>query len=224
MTNDDPLGLVRQLPDTLPIFPLREAILLPRGRLPLNVFEPRYLAMTDHALAHGRLIGMVRPRYDDDVNPRLYEVGCAGRITSFMETDDGRYIVSLTGVSRFCVQSDDMTEKGYREAEVSWSRFAMDQHPDPEESPALRERVLEVLMDYLDEVGLKADWDSIEGASAETIINSVAMACPFEAEEKQAILEAPGLHHRGETLVALMQMAIAEQRRDDEGERVERLQ
>ena len=221
---DDPYGLAAKLPDTLPLFPLRDAILLPRGRLPLNVFEPRYLAMTDRALAAGRLIGMVRPRHEDDTHPTLYEVGCAGRITSFMETDDGRYILNLTGVSRFCLETDDLAEGGYRVGEVSWSRFAMDQHPDPEESPALRERVLEVLMDYLEEVGLKADWDSIEGASAETIINSVAMACPFEPDEKQAILEAPGLHQRGETLVALMQMAVADQRADRDDDRVERLQ
>ena len=224
MTTDDPYGLVSKLPDRLPLFPLRDAILLPRGRLPLNVFEPRYLAMTDHALATGRLIGMVRPRHEDDTHSALYEVGCAGRITSFMETDDGRYILNLTGVSRFCLEEDDLTSRGFREGRVAWSRFAMDQHPDPEESPALRERVLEVLMDYLEEVGLKADWDSIEGASAETIINSVAMACPFEADEKQAILEAPGLHHRGETLVALMQMAIADQRSDRDEDRVERMQ
>ena len=125
MSNDDPYGLVRKLPDALPLFPLREAILLPRGRLPLNVFEPRFLAMTDHALAHGRLIGMVRPRHEDDVNPTLYEVGCAGRITSFMETDDGRYILNLTGVSRFCLEGDTLTENGFRMGEVSWSRFVM---------------------------------------------------------------------------------------------------
>ena len=223
MATDDPRGLARQLPDTLPLFPLREAILLPRGRLPLNVFEPRYLAMTDRALARGRLIGMVRPRHDDDAHPTLYEVGCAGRITSFMETDDGRYILNLTGVSRFCLEDDALTEGGYREGRVGWGRFAMDRHPDPEETPALRERVLEVLMDYLEEVGLKADWDSIEGASAETIINSVAMSCPFEPDEKQAILEAPDLYRRGETLVALMQMAVADSRADA-AERVERMQ
>ncbi|MBB4658198.1 LON peptidase substrate-binding domain-containing protein [Parvularcula dongshanensis] len=212
------------LPDTLPLFPLREAILLPRGRLPLNVFEPRYLAMTEEALRTGRLIGMVRPRDDDDVNPRLYEVGCAGRITSFMETEDGRILITLTGVSRFELTDDELVEGGFRKGDVRWSRFEMDLSPDPQETPALRERVLEILMDYLEEVGLRADWDSIEGASAETLINSVAMACPFEADEKQAILEAPTLFDRGDTLVALMQMAVAEQRRENGEERSERLQ
>ena len=214
------------LPDTLPLFPLREAVLLPRARLPLNVFEPRYLAMVEHALANGRMIGMARPRFDDDVNPPLYEVGCAGRITSFMETDDGRFLLTLTGVSRFCLETDDLADGGFRLGRVDWHAYAMDRYPDPEETPALRERILELLMDYLDEVGLKADWDSIEGASAETLINSVAMSCPFEAEEKQAMLEARTLYDRGEALIALMQMGIAERRgaegRDDD--RVERLQ
>ena len=211
------------LPGELPLFPLREAMLLPRARLPLNIFEPRYLAMVEHAFAHGRMIGMVRPRYEDDVNPPLYEVGCAGRITSFMETEDGRFLLTLTGVSRFKLETDDLTDRGFRRGRVDWSAFAMDAYPDPEETPALRERVLELLMDYLDEVGLKADWDSIEGASAETIINSVSMSCPFEPDEKQAILEARSLYDRGETLIALMQMGIAEQRGDDT-ERTERLQ
>ena len=211
------------LPDRLPLFPLRDAVLLPRARLPLNVFEPRYVAMVEHALAHGRLIGMARPRFDDDVNPPLYEVGCAGRITSFMETDDGRFLLTLTGVSRFCLETDDLTDQGFRMGRVDWHAYTMDRYPDPEETPTLRERILELLMDYLDEVGLKADWDSIEGASAETLINSVAMSCPFEAEEKQAILEARTLYDRGEALIALMQMGIAEHRGEAD-ERVERLQ
>lgn len=211
------------LPDSLPLFPLRSAILLPRSRLPLNVFEPRYLAMTEAALGAGRMIGMVRPRYDDDVNPPLYEIGCAGRITSFMETEDGRYLLTLTGASRFRLEDDDLTDEGFRVGRVDWSPFAMDAYPDPEENPALRERVLELLIDYLEEVGLKADWDSIEGASAETLINSVAMSCPFEPDEKQAILEARTLCDRGQTLIALMQMAVAESSRDAE-DRTERLQ
>ena len=201
-------------PERLPIFPLRDAVLLPRARLPLNIFEPRYLAMVDRALCTDRMIGMVRPRHEDDVNPALYEVGCAGRITSFMETEDGRYILTLTGVSRFKVERDELTEGGFRVAEADWHAHAMDAYPDPEECPALRERVLELLMDYLSEVGLKADWDSIEGASAETLINSVSMSCPFEPDEKQAILEARTLYDRGETLIALMQMAIAAQAGD----------
>lgn len=221
--DDDAARGADDLPGELPLFPLREAVLLPRARLPLNIFEPRYVAMVEHALAHGRLIGMTRPRFDDDVNPPLYEIGCAGRITSFMETDDGRFLLTLTGMSRFCLETDDLTDQGFRMGQVDWHAYAMDRYPDPEETPALRERILELLMDYLDEVGLKADWDSIEGASAETLINSVAMSCPFEAEEKQAILEARTLFDRGETLITLMQMGIAESRGDTD-DRTERLQ
>ena len=200
----------QSLPEELAVFPLRSAVLLPRGQLPLNIFEPRYLAMTDFALEHGRLIGMTRPRCDEDVNPPLYDVGCAGRITSFMETGDGRYLITLTGVSRFRVISDQLTDGGFRVARVDWGAYATDLHADQEESPHLREQVIELLMRYLEEVGLQADWDSIEGASAETIINSVAMSCPFAADEKQAILEARTINDRGQTLIALMEMAIAQ--------------
>ena len=212
------------LPEEIPIFPLRGAVLLPRAQLPLNIFEPRYLAMTDHALSAGRTVGMVRPRHDDDVNPVLYDVGCAGRITSFMETGDGRYLLTLTGVSRFRILSEELCDGGFRLATVDWSSFARDIHEAPTENDGLREKVIELLMQYLDEVGLKADWDSIEGASAETIINSVAMSCPFEPDEKQALLEAHSIESRGETLIALMEMAIAKKRADMDDEAGERLQ
>lgn len=199
-------------PATLAIFPLRGAVLLPRTRLPLNIFEPRYIAMTDHVLGAGRLIGMVRPRHDDDVNPPIYEVGCAGRITSFSETGDGRYLVELAGVSRFRVLSEELAEGGFRLAQVDWSAFADDLVSSPEETPALRDRVLDLLMRYLEEIGLSADWDSIEGASAETIVNSVTMSCPFEAEEKQALLEAATFQQRAEILISLMEIAVADAR------------
>ncbi|MEM6913106.1 MAG: LON peptidase substrate-binding domain-containing protein, partial [Pseudomonadota bacterium] len=184
----------------------------------------RYLAMTDHALQSSRLIGMTRPKFDDDVNPPLYDIGCAGRITSFMETGDGRYLITLTGVSRFRVLSDELTGDGFRVAQVDWGAFAPDIHPDPEESPRLREHVIELLMRYLEEVGLQADWDSIEGASAETIINSVAMSCPFAPDEKQAILEAKTIDDRGQTLIALMEMAIAHRGSEFDDDSRERLQ
>lgn len=183
-------------------------MLLPRGRLPLNIFEPRYLAMTDHALKTSRMIGMIRPRHDDDVNPPLYTVGCAGRITSFSETGDGRYLITLTGVSRFRLTREEITATGFRLGEVDWSPYALDQEEIADESPALRDRIVDLLMKYLDEVGLSADWDSIEGASAETIVNSISMSCPFDADEKQALLEASTIAERAETLIALMEMAV----------------
>jgi Lon protease-like protein len=200
-------------------------MLLPRSHLPLNIFEPRYLAMTEHAFGHGRLIGMVRPRHEDDVDGRLYDTGCSGRITSFQETGDGRYLLTLTGISRFRIEDEELCEGGFRVAKADWSGFALDHYQEPEENPHMRDRVIELLMEYLEEVGLRADWDSIEGASAETIINSVAMSCPFDPDEKQAILEARSLEERGNALVALMQMAIATNRRetgdDDRGERLQ---
>lgn len=221
MRNDDE---AQALPNTIPIFPLRGAILLPRAQLPLNIFEPRYLSMVEQAMAHRRLIGMVRPRQDDDVEPTLYDVGCAGRITSFMETGDGRFLITLTGVSRFRIESEHLTQGGFRQATIDWSSFRFDLHHDPDGNEALREKVIELLVRYLENVGLSADWESIEGASAETIVNSVAMTCPFEPDEKQAVLEAPTVQHRGETLIALMEMSIAQKRQDLDDEGTERLQ
>jgi len=221
MGNDDE---AKALPNTIPIFPLRSAILLPRAQLPLNIFEPRYLAMVEAAMASGRLLGMVRPRHDDDVNPTLYDVGCAGRITSFMETGDGRFLVTLTGVSRFRINHDELMSGGFRQAQVDWSGFPFDQHNDPDGNEALRERVIELLVKYLENVGLSADWDSMEGATAETIVNSVAMTCPFDPDEKQAVMEAPTIQHRGETLIALMEMSIARKMQDLDEDGSDRLQ
>jgi Lon protease-like protein len=200
-------------------------LLLPRGQMPLNIFEPRYLAMTDHALRQDRVIGMIRPRGDDEgPNPPLYAVGCAGRITSFMETGDGRYLITLTGTTRFRLRDDYLTEGGFREGYVDFGSYAQDRQELPEENPILRERVLELLMQYLKEVGLQADWDSIEGASAETIVNSVTMTCPFDPDEKQALLEAQTLAERARALIALMEIAVADSRVESGGERYGGLQ
>ena len=196
------------LPETLPVFPLRNALLLPQGRLPLNIFEPRYIAMTDHALAAGRYIGMVRPR--DDRTDELYDIGCAGRIISCLETDDGRYMITLGGVSRFRIREELKADSAFRQVMPDWAAFADDLWPQEAEDPALREELLEILVDYLNEAGLSADWETIEGACATTIANSIAMSCPFGADEKQAILEATNIEERARTLIALMQMAVIE--------------
>ncbi|MCI5045668.1 MAG: LON peptidase substrate-binding domain-containing protein [Aquisalinus sp.] len=210
------VGLGRQLPDLLPIFPLRNALLLPRGRLPLNIFEPRYLMMTDHALASGRLIGMVRPQTDDNPN-RLYQTGCAGRVTSFMETDDGRYLITLTGISRFLIGEEVETDTAFRQARPDWSPYAMDlwepEHGGTDPSD-IRSRLLEVLLAYLNEAGLKADWDAIKDASVDSIVNSIAMSCPFEPDEQQAILEAISVEDRAHALVSLMEISVAESHAD----------
>ena len=215
MTDHSAIGDKQVLPDVLPVFPLRNVLLLPHGRLPLNIFEPRYLEMTDTALGKGRLIGMVRPRADDTED--LYPVGCAGRIINFMETDDGRYLITLAGISRFRIAEEIDAETPYRQARTDWSAFRADLWETEDDDPALRKRLLDVLVTYLKEAGLKADWSSIEGASVETIINSIAMSCPFGADEQQALLEAASISTRAETLITLMEISVAEGNGDTPG-------
>ncbi len=214
------------LPKTLPIFPLRNALLLPHGRLPLNIFEPRYLMMVDDALGLGRTIGLTRPRLDNDTGD-LYNIGCLGRISSFMETDDGRYLITLTGMSRFQVLEEMETEKPYRLAKVDYTPFPADLWESTlEDDPTLREKLLQVLVHYLSEAGLKADWESIKDASVEMIVNSIAMSCPFGADEQQAILEAASIPLRAETLISLMEISVAENMMDtsDDEKKPTRLQ
>ena len=210
------MGPGRQLPELLPVFPLRNALLLPRGRLPLNIFEPRYLMMTDHALANGRLIGMVRPQRDNSPDT-LYQTGCAGRVTSFMETDDGRYLITLTGISRFLIGEELETDTAFRQVKPDWSPYRMDlwepEHGDDDPSD-IRSRLLDVLLAYLNEAGLKADWDAIKDASVDSIVNSIAMSCPFEPDEQQAILEAASIEDRARALVSLMEISVAESHAD----------
>ncbi|MEM9233130.1 MAG: LON peptidase substrate-binding domain-containing protein [Pseudomonadota bacterium] len=212
------------LPDTIALFPLRDATLFPRARLPLNIFEPRYLAMTDHALGHGRIIGMIRPRYDDDVNPPLYSIGCAGKIVAFSETGDGRYLIELAGLSRFRLLTEGLSDGNFRLGEVDWSPYTSDLAEPQEDLDAEREPLLSRLSAYLDSVGLSADWDTIEGASMETIVSSVAMSCPFEADEMQALLEAPSLPERINTLSTLMEIATAEAIESDGQDTLSRMQ
>lgn len=180
--------------------------------------------MTEYALGHDRIIGMIRPRDDDDVHPSLYGVGCAGRITSFAETGDGRYLLELTGLSRFKLDDETLADSGFRLGTVDWSAYGVDLHETPSEPPALRERVIDRLMTYLSHVGLTADWETVEGASAETLVNSVSMSCPFEPDEKQALLEAPSLFERAETLIALMEIAVADAGGEDQNGRKSRIQ
>lgn len=202
------------LPKTLPIFPLRNALLLPRGRLPLNIFEPRYLMMTDAALGAGRLIGMVRPRRDEDPKD-LYTTGCAGRITSFMETDDSRYLITLTGVSRFRLAEEVEDDTPYRVTRPDWQPYASDLWAhESDDDPDVRVKLLDVLQTYLTEAGLKADWSAIKDASVDSIVNSIAMSCPFAPDEQQAILEAESINRRARTLISLMEISVAESHAD----------
>lgn len=209
MTEGRRFGDVRDLPDRLIIFPLSGAILLPHGRLPLNIFEPRYLNMVDDALGADRMIGMIQPTEDmSRENPALFQIGCAGRMTSFSESEDGRYLITLTGLCRFAVAEEIDATTPYRQILPDWSRFAHDLEADP--APGFdRHRLLESLRAYLAAEELDADWRSIERAPPEALVNSLSMICPFDEHEKQALLEAPRVVDRAQALVALMQMAIA---------------
>jgi uncharacterized protein len=196
------------LPSILPIFPLPGVLLLPRGRLPLNIFEPRYLAMTRDALAGERLIGMVQPTDPRVVgdNPPVYPTGCAGRITSFSETDDGRFFITLTGVSRFRIREELSLLQGYRRVAPEWREFARDLDRDDE--PGFdRDRLLRGLRTYFQHHKIEADWDTITTVPGERLVTSIAMLCPFEPNEKQALLEAPDLDERARLLTAIVEMA-----------------
>lgn len=196
------------LPEVIPLFPLSGALLLPRGRLPLNIFEPRYLAMFDDALkTDGRLIGMIQPLGADE--ERLHTIGCVGRITSFTETDDHRYMVQLTGISRFRVVEEVEGFTPYRRAQVNWDSFDRDLGRAERDPAFNREPFLDLLARYFDVAELRTDWGSLKEAEDELLINSLSMLCPFEPEDKQALLEAPSLSTRRETLVTLMEFALA---------------
>ncbi|MBS0278598.1 MAG: LON peptidase substrate-binding domain-containing protein [Proteobacteria bacterium] len=199
---------IEELPNPLPIFPLSGVLLLPRGQLPLNVFEPRYLALVDSAMSGGRMIGMIQPAEAEEkaLTPKLSSVGCAGRVTSYRETDDGRYLITLTGVCRFRVKAELATQTPFRAVTPDYAPFAGDLVAN-DESEFPRERVVDALKDYLSKRDLKADWRSVMTAPPETLVNALAMLCPFEPAEKQALLEATDWHSRVATLVALLEMA-----------------
>lgn len=204
------LGMIqsKDLPDALAVFPLPGALLLPRSRLPLHLFEPRYLAMLDDVLkTPDRLIGMVQP-YESAEGDRLHAIGCAGRVTAFSETEDGRYMVTLSGVSRFRIQSEVEGFTPYRRCEVSWDGFDRDLGPTEKDPAFDRPVFMKALGRFFDDQGLNTDWDSLGEADDELLINSLSMLCPFEPEDKQALLEAPSLSTRRETLKTLIDFAL----------------
>jgi Lon protease-like protein len=204
----------RDLPRIIPIFPLSGALLLPRGRLPLNIFEPRYLAMVRAALAAERIIGMIQPTDPDSPSqaPEIYRTGCAGRITAFSETDDGRFLITLTGVARFRVEEELTCVTPYRQVAADYTPFSgdLDAPDDAAAAKVDRERLLPALRAYLELNGMAADWQAIAQAPSETLINALAMICPFASSEKQALLEAPTLVDRAGVMTALIEMAVAQ--------------
>ena len=212
----DPYRSPQDLPKVLPIFPLRGAILLPRASLTLNVFEPRYVALLDFALAGDRLLGIVQPAPEagPEESPRgksfpLRRVGCAGRLTSFTESDDGRYVITLTGVARLHVGADVGSDHPFRLAEVDCAPYAADFVSGHGEEAVDRPRLLATLRAYLEANHLSADWDRINGATNERLVNMLSILSPYGPEEKQALLEAPDLKTRAEALVALAEMELA---------------
>ena len=197
------------LPKVIPVFPLPGALLLPRSRLPLHIFEPRYLAMLDDALkTRSRLIGMIQPQQSGGDAPRLYKIGCAGRLTGFSETEDGRYMVTLSGLSRFRVVEEIDGFTPYRRCRVDWTGFDRDLGPQEKDTDFDRAAFLALLERYFEEMGLSTDWEGLQEAEDELLINSLSMLCPFEVEDKQALLEAPSLPTRRETLVTLIEFAL----------------
>jgi Lon protease-like protein len=203
------------LPDVIPVFPLPGALLLPRGQMPLNIFEPRYLAMVDDALRSGhRLIGMIQPDAaspGSELKPNLYKIGCVGRITQIAETGDGRYLLQLTGVVRFRVEEELSVSTAYRQCRVTYSPFTDDFTARKGEDEVDRKSLLRALSDFLKANDLKADWEGIENAPNEALVNALAMMSPYGAAEKQALLEAPDLKTRAEILVAVTEIELAKQ-------------
>jgi uncharacterized protein len=197
-----------ELPGELPVFPLAGALLLPRGRLPLNIFEKRYLAMFDDALGGDWLIGMIQPSARaNEPSPALFSVGCAGRITSFSETGDGRYMVALDGVARFGIAEELPLQRGYRRVVPDWTRFAADVIEDT--GAIDRHRLIELLQAYFRQQSLSANWDAIGQTPDERLVTSLAMICPFQPPEKQALLEAGCLSDRARLMMSLLEIAIA---------------
>jgi Lon protease-like protein len=200
------------LPAEFAVFPLPGVLLLPRGKLPLNIFEPRYLAMTEDALPNGRMFGMIQPDAalpETPNGPSLYRVGCLGRLTSFSETDDGRLLITLTGLARFSIASEIDTRRGYRRVIGDFSRYRADMR-EPEDIGLDRTGLLEALRGYFAHRGVEANWEAINRLEDDALVVTLAMVCPFEPIEKQALLEAPGEPERAETLLALLRMGAAE--------------
>ena len=201
------------LPGEIAVFPLPGALLLPQGRLPLNIFEPRYLAMTLDSLAAGRMFGMVQPDRHlpkGAQGPGLYRVGCLGRLSSFSETDDGRLLITLTGLIRFRIAEElPLAEGGYRRVRADYADFAADLAVEEAAAPLDRGELLTALRPYFRARGIEANWDAVEQTADAMLVTTLSMVCPFEVPEKQALLEAPDAAERARMLVTLMRMGAA---------------
>ena len=199
------------LPQRLPVFPLPGALLLPRAELPLNIFEPRYLEMVSDAMAGSRLIGMIQPAAgaEKDDRPALMAIGCAGRITAYAETPDNRVLITLTGISRFTVVEELDTDTAYRQIVADFHPFGVDLVQDLGAGEVNRPALLKAFRDYLDANDMNADWEQVDAASTEVLVNTLSLLAPYPSKEKQALLEAPDLKTRADVLVALTEMTLA---------------
>jgi hypothetical protein len=197
------------LPTEFAVFPLPGAILLPRGKLPLNIFEPRYLAMTEDAMACGRMFGMVQPDTSAPPTPNgpaLFRVGCLGRLSSFSETEDGRFLITLCGLSRFTITEELPMRRGYRRVHAEFAAFPNDREPQPQEVDIDRAAMLTELRGYFQRGGMDANWEAVGRLSDNALLTALSMICPFAPAEKQALLEAPDDRGRAEILRVLLRM------------------
>ena len=204
---------MKELPQNIPLFPLPGALLLPNSKLPLNIFEPRYINMVEDTIAtKHRLIGMIQPvkinnGKELNENNKYQKVGCAGRIVSFTETDDGRYLITLEGVSRFKFKNEVEHQKPYILSQIDWSFYKNDLVPFEDMNGFDRNSFLEILKKYLDSAQIASDWEVLKKAKEEVLVNSLSMLCPFEPEEKQVLLEADTIRNRLDVLVTLMKLS-----------------
>ena len=210
-----------ELPAEFPVFPLSGVLLLPAGRLPLNIFEPRYLAMIEDCLAGGRLLGIMQPEASasgEDERPALFNVGCLGRLSSFSETDDGRYLITVTGLIRFSVAAEVAMNRGYRRVRADYARFLSDLDLSAPAPAIARDTLMTELRGYFGRTGLDANWEAVRRMPDDMLVVTLAMACPFHPLEKQALLEAGTVEERAETLIALLRMGGRGE--DDDADRV----
>tara|TARA_R110000796_G_scaffold145793_1_gene262365 strand:+ start:1702 stop:2352 length:651 start_codon:yes stop_codon:yes gene_type:complete len=196
------------LPNALAVFPLPGALLLPRWQLPLNIFEPRYLNMVDDAMSGSRLIGMVQAMGGPKARPGLADVGCAGRITTYSETDDGRYLITLTGIARFAIHRELDVSTPYRQVKPDWIPYESDLFAANDTALPSRDNLVGALRAYVEINKMEADWSAVEDAPLETLVNALCSGCPFSTIEKQALIEAPTLKDRAETLITLLRMDV----------------
>ena len=204
---------LEELPKTIPLFPLNKVLLLPRAKLPLNLFENRYLHMLDYALANNRIIGMIQPKEkvlkDSDIkSPKLYDVGCSGRVTAFSETNDSRYELILKGVCRFRIIKEKKLTNGFRSANVEWEEYRKDFNALSLLGQKKRKDFESLLKIFLEKISINADWDMVQTTNDEDLVNMISMCCPFDVSEKQALLEAKTLDERLDVLTSLMQMGL----------------